>query len=67
MKTLQSAHLISEISPELIKTGKATRYGLGETLTEMGETNQRIVVLDADLSKSRTTGIFAKKFPERFF
>lgn len=46
---------------------KATREGFGEELAEIGEKNKDIVVLDADLSKSTKSNIFAKKFPERFF
>ncbi len=39
----------------------------GEVLTRLGEKYEDIVVLDADLSSSTKTSIFAKKFPERFF
>jgi transketolase len=39
----------------------------GQTLVELGRQNKNIVVLDADLSSSTRTGIFAKEFPERFF
>ena len=45
----------------------ATRQAYGEVLAELGEKNQNIVVLDADLSKSTMTAVFAGKFPERFF
>lgn len=45
----------------------ATRDAYGEVLAELGETNKDVVVLDADLSGSTKTAIFAKKFPERFF
>lgn len=45
----------------------ATRDAYGEALAELGETNKDIVVLDADLSGSTKTAVFAKKFPERFF
>jgi transketolase len=45
----------------------ATRDAYGETLAELGTENGNIVVLDADLSGSTKTGVFAKKFPERFF
>jgi len=44
----------------------ATRVAYGKKLVEMGETHPEIVVLDADLSCSTKTGLFAKKFPERF-
>jgi len=43
------------------------RDAYGETLVELGEKHRDIVVLDADLSKSTKTILFAKKYPERFF
>lgn len=45
----------------------ATRDAYGDTLAELGESNPAIVALDADLSGSTKTSVFAKKFPERFF
>jgi len=39
----------------------------GQTLVELGRQNKDVVVLDADLSSSTRTGLFAKEFPERFF
>lgn len=39
----------------------------GQTLIELGKRNKDIVVLDADLSGSTRTSLFAKEFPERFF
>jgi transketolase len=47
--------------------GKATREAYGEALKEMGAMYKDIVVLDADLSKSTKTNVFAKEFPDRFF
>ena len=44
----------------------ATRQSYGEALVELGNKNGNIVVLDADLSTSTKTSIFAKKFPDRF-
>jgi len=44
---------------------KSTRDAYGETLKKVGG-NKEIVVLDADLSVSTKTNIFAKHFPERF-
>lgn len=44
----------------------ATRQSYGEALALLGEKNADIVVLDADLSSATKTGIFAKKFPDRF-
>ncbi|MEE1223919.1 MAG: transketolase family protein [Clostridia bacterium] len=43
----------------------ATRISYGEALAEYGS-DSRIVVLDADLSKSTKTEMFEKKYPERF-
>ncbi len=44
----------------------ATRQSYGEELAKLGEDNEKIVVLDADLSSATKTGIFAEKFPDRF-
>lgn len=46
---------------------KSVRNEYGKTLTELGKINPDIVVLDADLSCSTQTKMFAKEFPERFF
>lgn len=46
---------------------KATRVGYGEALAALGAENERIVVLDADLSCSTMTQYFAKAYPDRFF
>jgi len=43
------------------------RNAYGEALIELGEKYKDLVVLDADLSKSTKTIMFAKKYPERFF
>jgi len=45
----------------------ATRDAYGQTLVELGQENENIVVLDADLSQSTKTSLFARHFPERFF
>ncbi len=45
----------------------ATRQSYGEELALLGEENENVVVLDADLTTATKTEIFAKKFPERFF
>lgn len=45
----------------------ATRDAYGETLAALGAENGDIVVLEADLSGSTKTSLFARKFPERFF
>ena len=46
---------------------KSIREVYGTVLAELGDTNQDIVVLDADLSGSTKTAIFKKAHPERFF
>jgi len=43
------------------------RETYGKTLIELGRENRDIVVLDADLSRSTMTMLFAREFPERFF
>lgn len=45
----------------------ATRQAYGTTLAALGRENENIVVLDADLSGSTMTKVFANEFPERFF
>lgn len=42
------------------------REAYGRVLLEIGE-NEKIVVLDADVSKATRTCYFAKKYPDRFF
>ncbi|HBT47847.1 MAG TPA: transketolase [Peptococcaceae bacterium] len=45
----------------------ATREAYGRALVELGREDERVVVLDADLSKSTKTEYFAREFPHRFF
>lgn len=45
----------------------ATRESYGEKLAILGETNNKIVVFDADLAEATKTSVFKKKFPDRFF
>ena len=45
---------------------KATREAYGAALATLGE-KYDFVVLDADLAAATKTGVFKKKFPERFF
>lgn len=45
----------------------STRQAYGNALVELGRTNPNIVVLDADLSPSTMTCMFAREFPDRFF
>ena len=44
---------------------KATRVSYGEALVKYGN-DERVVVLDADLSKSTMTNTFKTEYPERF-
>ena len=46
---------------------KASRAAFGEALLDLGASDERIVTLDADLSKSTMTVKFAKKYPDRAF
>lgn len=50
-----------------LKAGMATREAFGHALVELGRENRAVVAIDADLSKSTFTHLFAKEFPERFF
>ena len=45
----------------------ATREAYGNTLKELGAKYPNLVVMDADLSGSTKTSVFAKEYPERFF
>ncbi len=44
-----------------------TRYSYADALLALGEQNPEVVSLDADVSKSMKTTMFAAKFPERAF
>jgi transketolase len=46
---------------------ESMRSAFGETLLELGQKDQRIVALSADLSSSTKTSVFAREFPDRFF
>jgi transketolase len=45
----------------------ATRQSFGEALKVLGDKNENVVVLDADLAGATKTGIFKKAHPDRFF
>ena len=45
----------------------ATRQSFGEELSNLGDRNKNVVVLDADLAGATKTELFGKRFPERFF
>jgi len=45
----------------------AARDAFGKALVELGDANDRVVVLDADLASSTKASMFAAAHPERFF
>ena len=47
--------------------GKALRLAFGETITELAETDKRLVVLDGDTGSSTFTSLFEAAHPDRFF
>lgn len=47
--------------------GKSLRVAYGESLAKLGEKNNKIVVLDADLAHATMTSLFAEKYPDRFY
>lgn len=56
------------ISPSFtFDPAESQREVYGKMLVEMGKNSDRIVVLDADVSKSTRTVYFADSFPHRFF
>ena len=44
----------------------ATRDAYGKALVELGEKNESVLVMDADLAAATKTGMFKKAFPDRF-
>ena len=46
---------------------ESTRNGFGRAMLKLGETNPKVVVIDADLAGSLKVEEFAKKYPRRFF
>ncbi|HET6498452.1 MAG TPA: transketolase C-terminal domain-containing protein, partial [Coriobacteriia bacterium] len=46
---------------------RATREAFGATLVELAAEGVDVVAVEADLSKSTTTAVFAEAYPERFF
>lgn len=50
---------------DIIKT--ATRDAYGKALVELGDKNDKVVVLDADLAAATKTGMFKKAHPGKFF
>lgn len=50
-----------------INEGIPTRQVCGRALVKLGESNKKLVVLEADISKSTYSYLFKEKFPERYF
>ena len=46
---------------------KAIRVAYGEALVKLGEENEKVVVLDADLAGATMTNGFKKAYPNRFY
>lgn len=47
--------------------GKSLRVAYGEALVKLGEKNDKIVALDADLAHATMSCMFAEKYPDRFY
>lgn len=50
---------------DIIKT--ATRDAYGKALVDLGRVNEKVIVLDADLSAATKTIMFNNAYPDRFF
>ncbi len=46
---------------------KATRFGYGEGLVELGKRHDNVIVLGGDLTSSTAADLFQEAFPERFY
>ena len=49
-----------------LPAGKAMRAVFGEALTEVAQTNPRVVVLDGDVASSTGAELFEAEHPDRF-
>ena len=58
---------ITNKTQTVIMEMKDTRSGFGAGLTELGQTNENVVALCADLTGSLKMGDFAANHPDRFF
>lgn len=73
--TLNNYHYLRPEVVSLLASGdlfakaeqQPTRYSYAEAMLQLGEKNPKVVVLDADVSKSIKTNEFADKFPDRSF
>ena len=50
-----------------MKEMKAIRVAYGEALARLGQENDKVVALDADLAHATMSATFANQFPNRFF
>ncbi len=57
----------SEAGQSATIEAEPNRVVYGKTIADLGDSDHRIVVLDADISKSTNTFHFARRHPERFF
>src|SRR3990167_7886212 len=62
---IQSAHISPNTLRHDVHTA-ATRDGYGRAIVELGEKDDRIIVLCADLTESTRSNLFQREFPERF-
>lgn len=46
---------------------KATRFGYGEGLVELGSRHDNVVILGGDLTSSTAASLFKEAYPDRFF
>ena len=51
----------------MLASQRSIRQVYGETLVELGERDERVVVVDADMAPGTFTYMFRDRFPERFF
>lgn len=51
----------------VLKQLKATRFGFGEGLLDLGKKYHNVVALGADITNSVCVDLFRNEFPERFF
>ena len=51
----------------MIMEKKAIRVAYGEAIVKLGEKNDKVVVLDADLAAATMTNGFKKAYPDRFY
>ena len=65
----RAVEVAKPIAPPAYKMGEevATREAYGFALAKLGEADQRVVALDADVKNSTFSDKFEKQFPDRFY